>query len=117
MTPNLTNAVGSTSVPSEGAEEEMGGEPTLTICVERMPSGQFRVYKEPDQMATDGGLPMKGAGEPDSDEAQGGEAVQTADDLEGALKLVMDLVDQNPDEQSPGAQFSAGFQSEKADGY
>jgi hypothetical protein len=95
----------------------MGEAPTLTICIERLASGQFRVYKEPEAMATADGLPSSGAGEPDGDEAQGGEAVLTADDLEGALRLVMDLVDQHPDEQSPGAQFSAGFQSEKAEGY
>jgi len=105
MTPNMTNATGSTPAPSD---QDGDAHVTLKICVERLSDGSFRVYKEPEAMATQDGMPAE---EPE------GEAVQTASDLEGALKLVMDIEADNADDNSDGAQFAAGFQSEKQEGY
>jgi hypothetical protein len=83
---------------AEMMEAEPAGEVNLKICVDRLADGTFSVYV-------------------DSGAEVDGEAHQTAEDLEGALQIVMDLVEQHPDDQSPQAQFSAGFKGENREPY
>lgn len=112
MSPATPDEAEPTEEAPAAEAQESGG---YTSCLHRKPDGTYEVYQMQEPPEAEGGagpMPM-GEGEMPAAEPER----QTADDLEGALKLLVRLDKQNPKDQSYAGQMSAGFQGEHREPY